>query len=551
MAEQGTRNVAITPGTVLGDAEDSRWEVRRHLRDGGFSSVYAVRPASPETAEKYGTGERALKCLWGTPAELTQIGGEADKIAAVDGHDNVLGLVTNFRFALDDRPHDQFVGIVLDLAVEDLYAFRDRAHPTETAWAAVFEQVAAGLDHIHSRRIVHGDIKPTNILRVGADFKIADFGVSAPMESTRSAGIGWARTLSYWPPESDSQGEVGEDGVRRPPEGGWRASQSSDVWALAVSIHRVLTGRHITAGVTPEQQYELVCKGRYSVDDRLSEAWRRLLTDCLVFEPERRRVTTAAQLRRRLAEIAVSEDYLGVPWGDHAPRVVALFDGDPAADGPGMAILMYVTHPHGRVQGTLVAAADITLDAVKHLHGVAVPALAQQVRDAQRTANRYAEERDQLRDELERRAEQGDGGATQLVEQVDTGKLKAVNAELTSVTQRVQQLGRDRDRLIREIDEVAAARDRLSAERDALSREAAELVKRMNRMATQPPQAGTTYLPTRQPPPRRPRASAAAVFLRVVVVLVLVILVGIVVLSQWWHVDPIDVVRHLQNKGQS
>src|SRR4051794_22540612 len=244
MAGQGTRNVAVTPGTVLGEAEDSRWEVRRHLRDGGFSSVYAVRPASPQTSEKYGTGERAVKCLWGTPAELTQIGGEADKIAAVDGHDNVLGLVTNFRFTLPDRPYDQFVGIVLDLAVEDLYAFRDRAHPTETAWAAVFEQVAAGLDHIHSRRIVHGDIKPTNILRVGADFKIADFGVSAPLESTKSAGIGWARTLSYWPPESASQGEVGEDGIRRPPEGGWRATQSSDVWALAVSIHRVLTGRH-------------------------------------------------------------------------------------------------------------------------------------------------------------------------------------------------------------------------------------------------------------------------------------------------------------------
>jgi hypothetical protein len=69
----------------------------------------------------------------------------------------------------------------------------------------------------------------------------------------------------------------------------------------------------------------------------------------------------------------------------------------------------------------------------------------------------------------------------------------------------------------------------------------------MNRMATQPPQAGTTYLPTRQPP----RASAAAIFLRVVVALVLVVLVLVVVLSQLWHVDPMDVIRHLQNQGQS
>ena len=98
---------------------------------------------------------------------------------------------------------------------------------------------------------------------------MADFGVSAPLESTRSAGIGLARTIAFWPPESATQGVLQADGVRRPPVEGWRASQLGDVWALAVSAHRMLTGRHITAGTTPEQQYELVCLGRYAIDRRL------------------------------------------------------------------------------------------------------------------------------------------------------------------------------------------------------------------------------------------------------------------------------------------
>ena len=175
---------------------------------------------------------------------------------------------------------------MLELADEDLPTFGARVTPDERAWAAVFEQVAAGLEHIHARRVVHGDIKPTNVLRLGARFAVADFGVSAPLESTRSAGIGLARTIAFWPPESASQGVLQADGVRRPPVEGWRASQAGDVWALAVSAHRMLTGRHITAGTTPEQQYELVCLGKYAVDGRLGAGWRRLLEDCLVHEPQ-------------------------------------------------------------------------------------------------------------------------------------------------------------------------------------------------------------------------------------------------------------------------
>ena len=218
---------------------------------------------------------------------------EATKTQLVDGHPNVLTLVTSFRFERSTAPHHH-VGLVLELADEDLPTFAARVRLDERAWAAVFEQVAAGLEHIHARRVVDGDIKPTNVLRIGARFAVADFGVAAPLESTRSAGIGLARTIAFWPPESATQGVLQADGVRRPPVEGWRASQLGDVWALAVSSHRMLTGRHITAGTTPEQQYELVCLGRYAIDRRLGAGWQRLLEDCLAQDPRQRRVTTPA-----------------------------------------------------------------------------------------------------------------------------------------------------------------------------------------------------------------------------------------------------------------
>ena len=367
------RTVPLDPGEIIGEAPDSRWRVVRHVADGGFSSVYEVRPASPETLDRQGAAPRALKCVWGTPAELTAMNDEAAKTQLVDGHPNVLTLVTSFRFERSTAPHHH-VGLVLELADEDLPTFAARVRLDERAWAAVFEQVAAGLEHIHARRVVHGDIKPINVLRIGARFAVADFGVSAPLESTRSAGIGLARTIAFWPPESATQGVLQADGVRRPPVEGWRASQLGDVWALAVSAHRMLTGRHITAGTTPEQQYELVCLGRYAVDRRLGPGWQRLLEDCLVQDPRQRRVTTPAQFRQRAAELAVPPAYAGVPWPAGSPRLAALVDLDPAAGGPLLALS--VDRPGGRVSGELVPAGGVLPAALLHLTEDVLPTLA-------------------------------------------------------------------------------------------------------------------------------------------------------------------------------
>jgi serine/threonine-protein kinase len=442
------RTVPLDPGEVVGEPPDSCWRVVRHVADGGFSSVYEVRPATPETVDRHGGAPRALKCLWGTPAELTAIGGEAAKTAAVDGHPGVLRLVTPFRFERSAPPH-HYVGLVLELADEDLPTFGARVSPDERAWAAVFEQVAAGLEHIHARRVVHGDIKPTNVLRLGARFAVADFGVSAPLESTRSAGIGLARSIAFWPPESASQGVLLSDGVRRPPVEGWRASQGGDVWALAVSAHRMLTGRHITAGTTPEQQYELVCLGRYAVDGGIGAGWRRLLEDCLVHDPSRRRVTSAAELRERFAELAVPPAYAPAPWPAGSPRLAALLDLDPAAGGPLLALTL--DRPCGRVSGSLLPADGVLPAAVRHLTDDVLPALAHRAAEPPAVTPATA----------------ADPAATQLV---TTTELERTRQLAESVTRQRDRLAADRDRLTRARDDVAADRDRLRRDHEILAR---------------------------------------------------------------------------------
>ncbi len=518
------RHVPLSSGDRVGTDDGNQWLVERHVAEGGFSSVYSVRPATPQTAARHGDALRALKCLHATPAEIVQISSESEKIAAVEGHENVLGMLASVELAGDDR--GGLVGLVLELAAEDLYGFARAMHPDERAWAGVFEQVAAGLEHIHARGMIHGDIKPTNVLRVGPTFKIADFGVSRPVDESAANAAAAARTLAYLPPEScEPAGETAAPAK-------WAPSPASDVWALAVAMHRMLSGRHITAGITAEQQYELVCAGRYSIDDRLPSGWRALFADCLAHRPQRRTITTAAELRRRLADLAIPEDYVGVPWLPGAPRIVAVLQG---ADAAGRLIL-YLTRPGGRVQSVFVAP-DVLLDVARHLHETAVPALAQQVRDAARAASRAAEERDRLQAELARLA--AGGPDTEIVDAAaPTAQIQRLSSEVTTV--------------IRQRDELTRERDRLSLEHTALIRQVEQLQQELTRrqaVASAQVEAAGYYAPYEQPPSGRAQArTAVGCALIVGLALVIALSIGLLVASAIIDQAPAELIERIGNR---
>ena len=92
----------------------------------------------------------------------------------------------------------------------------------------ILATVAEALDYVHSRAVVHRDVKPSNVLlaRNGAT-KLADFGIArlgwAPI--TRSGEI--IGSPAYMAPEQVSRGVV---------------NARTDLYSLAVVIHETLTG---------------------------------------------------------------------------------------------------------------------------------------------------------------------------------------------------------------------------------------------------------------------------------------------------------------------
>lgn len=91
-------------------------------------------------------------------------------------------------------------------------------------------QVARGLAHAHEKGVVHRDIKPSNIMFSGSGpVKIMDFGLARSGDRSTITRTGTRMgTAGYMSPEQ-MRGE--------------RVDLPTDVWALGVVIHEMLTGR--------------------------------------------------------------------------------------------------------------------------------------------------------------------------------------------------------------------------------------------------------------------------------------------------------------------
>jgi len=103
-------------------------------------------------------------------------------------------------------------------------------------------QVADGLAAAHAREIVHRDIKPGNVMLTGQGVvKILDFGIAKVADAALTGtgmGIG---TLAYMAPEQLHGQDV--DG-------------RTDIWALGVTIHEMLTGKTAFDGESGPETFE-------------------------------------------------------------------------------------------------------------------------------------------------------------------------------------------------------------------------------------------------------------------------------------------------------
>ncbi|XP_052868686.1 calcium/calmodulin-dependent protein kinase kinase 1 [Anopheles cruzii] len=192
-------------------------------------------------------------------------------------HPNVVKLVE----VLDDPLEDDFY-LVFELVQqgEVLSIPTDTPMSEERAWN-VFRDVLLGVEYLHYQRIIHGDLKPANLLLsdVGS-VKVADLGVcneflgeDAAMNNGSTAG-----TPAFRAPETLLPGQHFYNG------------KAADIWALGATLYSLVHGNVPFIAMSVPGVYEKIKNDplEYPATSGISEALRDLIGRMLDKDPQQR-----------------------------------------------------------------------------------------------------------------------------------------------------------------------------------------------------------------------------------------------------------------------
>ncbi len=253
----------------------------RKLGKGGFGEVWLA-----ERRSQFVTKRVAVKLPLDEQVNFDAIRQEAELWEQASGHPNVLPII-------DADVFDGQVVIVSEYADGGSLADRIKREgklPLQKA-VEITVGILNGLEFLHSRKIIHRDIKPQNILLQGDTPRLADFGISRAMNTTivSSTIIG---TDAYMSPESF-------DGKR---------NVQTDIWSVGVVLYALLADKLPFPQEHPsERMFAILTKEFESLPAEIPQNLQRIVAKALAKQPENRYQTTSEmrdELQKALLGIA-------------------------------------------------------------------------------------------------------------------------------------------------------------------------------------------------------------------------------------------------------
>ncbi|XP_057781787.1 serine/threonine-protein kinase GRIK2-like [Salvia miltiorrhiza] len=193
-------------------------------------------------------------------------------IMKVLSHPNIVNLVE----VIDD-PTDDNLYMVLEY-VEGKWVFDDAGPPgrlgEETA-RKYLRDVVSGLIYLHAHNIVHGDIKPDNLLVTSSGtVKIGDFGVSQVFEEDNDELRRSPGTPVFTAPECCL--------------GLTYHGKAADTWAVGITLYCMVLGKYPFLGETLQDTYDKIVNNALLLPDEMNPLLKNLMEGLLCKDPEKR-----------------------------------------------------------------------------------------------------------------------------------------------------------------------------------------------------------------------------------------------------------------------
>lgn len=268
-----------SPGEEAIGTRIGRYKLLEKIGEGGCGVVYMAEQEEPVRRR---VALKIIKLGMETKSVIARFEAERQALAMMD-HPNIARV---FDAGATDRGPPYFVMELVRGVKITKYCDENRLDTRQRL--DLFVQICHAIQHAHQKGIIHGDIKPSNIMVALHDGvpvpKVIDFGISKATEARLTDKLlftAYAQligTPAYMSPEQAEMGGVDID-------------TRSDIYSLGVLLYELLTGR------TPFDSKELLAAGL--------DAMRKTLREREPARPsarlktlERAELTQAAEWRR-------------------------------------------------------------------------------------------------------------------------------------------------------------------------------------------------------------------------------------------------------------
>ncbi|KAH0787433.1 AGC family protein kinase [Histomonas meleagridis] len=233
------------------------------IGEGSFGRVYKAR--------RKHTGRivaiKMINKLGQTPDDIQSFRREIDLLQKVN-HPNVMRMLHVFETDTD-------FCVVSELARGDLFqVIDDNQTLPESVLKNIAAQLVSALAHLHSKHIIHRDMKPQNILIANkSSLKLCDFGFARALSQTTLVLTSIKGTPLYMAPELVQEQQYDE---------------KVDIWALGVILYELYYGKPPFYTNSIYKLIQMIVSSPIQYPDEISPQFKKFLNRMLQKDPSKR-----------------------------------------------------------------------------------------------------------------------------------------------------------------------------------------------------------------------------------------------------------------------
>jgi TonB family protein len=283
-----------------GRVVDAKFPLHRYLGGSEHSAVFLTeRSAAPQKA--------AIKFV-----QVEEPDAELQlfrwKHAATLSHPNLLRIFDSGRCRLGDF---DLLYVLMEYAEENLSQFLPQRPLTPAEARDVLAPTLEALAYLHGEALVHGHIRPCNILAIDDQLKLSSDGLSSVADHAEQSHLSAAETQQTAPaiglrhPSPYDPPEIAKGII----------SPAGDIWSLGVTLVEALT-QHLPAPASYPGQDPIV-------PDTLPAIFLDTARHCLHLDPQRRWTVVEIAARLNPGSVAPSASAAKPPYAPSPVPIVA------------------------------------------------------------------------------------------------------------------------------------------------------------------------------------------------------------------------------------